>query len=338
MRHYYYLTPYVGTGRAGDPFRPHVDTDRMASIDLRPDATRRDGYALVTTPEPQRGLLHLGDEPGARSGVVRRLLGNRLGVGLRRDTLPQHAAALLLEHAREDGTRWKPLRPAGWYYEIWLGGLLWRMPILAGGATVTEAWPTNSTTISSGQNQPWTEVLNDMQVTGGVIAPVTLGDNCRARCEVDLATANNYAQQVIITWTAPSASLNLFELCCRYSAAADTCYFGGYVHGAVGPVHRREIQRLAAGASTVILQEDGITQAVVGQTIRLEADGSTLRVRNNGVALTVATDTVITTGTRGGIMLRNNEANRVQGDSFEMGDLAYPRVRAMAHYRRRRAD
>ena len=318
----YYLAPYIGTGRDGDAYRPCVEADQWASIDLRPDGAIRDGYALVAVTDRQTDphVVKLG-EMSDTAHTTRRILGNRLGLTLAATSFAEQVAELLIVHARTDASRWNPLQPSGPWWEIWLGGLLWRQPSLAGGALFNESWPTNSSTISSGQDLVWTEVLNDIQVTSGVIAPVTTGATCRARAEVDCATADHYAQMTVSTYTDPSSSLNLFELCCRYASAADTCYNGGYVR--TTSVNRREFIRTNAGSDTIIVQEDGITNTAVGEIVKCSVVGSTLSLYRNAVLQTSATDTNITTGTRTGIKIRNTDANRVQGDNFQAADI-YP--------------
>lgn len=66
------------------------------------------------------------------------------------------------------------------------------------GTTWTESWPTVSTTISSGQDQPWTETISDVQVALTALVNrltnVTGGADCYARCETDLAGDAHYGE------------------------------------------------------------------------------------------------------------------------------------------------
>ena len=115
---HYRMVPYVGTGTDGDPFIPAGAAAAAAagfpwwSIDLRPDPTERAGWCLLATGHGPPDGVALPDDPDAvMTSRVQRQLADRMGVSISarsvRDLLPE----LLIDHAREDGTRWRPVKP-----------------------------------------------------------------------------------------------------------------------------------------------------------------------------------------------------------------------------------
>ena len=122
------LAPYVGNGTRRNPFRTALEG---ASIDLRPDCSKRDGYALVNTQERVRRLKLAEGFKDTFGYRIRNRVHDLLGVDVSRvrrfDVL---AAKLLLEP-----NGWLPLLPTHERFEIWLGGLVWEFPLIRGGAS-----------------------------------------------------------------------------------------------------------------------------------------------------------------------------------------------------------
>lgn len=123
------LSEFIGKGTRKNPYRTKVPG---ATIDLRPDCSKREGYALVNTNESVK-KWKLGDGFQDTFGYrIRNAIQSRMGVDIsavkRFDVL---AAKLLMEP-----NGWNPLQAnqfAG-RYEIWLGGLVWEFPLIRGGA------------------------------------------------------------------------------------------------------------------------------------------------------------------------------------------------------------
>lgn len=125
-----YLLPYVGDGTAENEYRPAgIDGLTFSSIDLRPPG-QGGGYAFVSTPSPLPSVpsdgLALGTNPDATlSAGVRRNIERRLGVTLGSASVRGIIFENLTTHAREDGTRVRPLRRSrDGKYRIHLGGFL----------------------------------------------------------------------------------------------------------------------------------------------------------------------------------------------------------------------
>lgn len=132
---HYYLTGWKGSGQPEDAFTPDIgDAPVWEALDLRTDPTRRHGFCLVACmPQPTvtpPGATYLGRDGALDlSPTLRTTLGTALGVQLSATTLLEAIHELLTVHARDDGTRWQPLKPtrtAGQYvWEIKLGSLRW---------------------------------------------------------------------------------------------------------------------------------------------------------------------------------------------------------------------
>lgn len=325
-----YLVPYVGRGVEGDVFRPDVEPGcPWSAIDLRPDATRRDGVAIVSVPSrmhhPHR--IYLGDAPSRFSSSVRRLMGSRLGLTLRRGAVNDILPELLIQHARTDGSRWRPLWPhhAG-RYEIWLGDLRWRQPMLAGGSVFTESFDqADSTTL--GPTLTWTEVAGNLQTVSNQVRCVTANVSSYARADADVATVDHYVELNVVTLLDDSnASARSIGVCCRcISTAVSTFYHLRTIHLSAG-TRVLQLYKFVTGSATQLGSNVAITLSLPSR-LRVQASGSSIAGSGNGGATTVgpSTDTAITTNTRGGIRVFDAlVVSDCEGDAFEVGDLAAP--------------
>ena len=104
MSCYYYLSPFVGSGNHDDPFRAVAADFGPASIlDLRRDATRRDGWCFVgverenALTDTTTGLIYLGDDTHAKldNGTINKLK-ERLTVDFKSENLAEIVAEILL--------------------------------------------------------------------------------------------------------------------------------------------------------------------------------------------------------------------------------------------------
>lgn len=178
--------------------------------------------------------------------------------------------------------------------------------------TLNESWPTDSTTISSGQDLTWAEVSGDLTVSSGRISAVS-GERRRGRAESDLSSDDHYAQQVIYGLTADSITDQSGALT-RYAAAADTCYVANGRRGDL--VYLR---KYVTGTLTQLAVTDlgANTSLPDGTVIKNESNGSTIRSLVDDVQIDSVTDTSITGNTRCGTMVGTNG----QGDAWEAADL-----------------
>lgn len=317
----YYLAPYVGTGSDTDPFRPQSSGLDFHSIDLRPNPLVAEGFCLLRLPvvinDP--ALRDLGNDLSRLPVPVKNRIESALGVTLVSNRLDLAIAELLIDHARVDGSRWRPLQPTGSRYEVWFGGLIYSQPVQSGGSSFTESFnQADSTTL--GPDLTWTETANDLQTVGNRCRVVTTTNaTVEARAESDLATNDNYAQFTVVTMNNAAANENAASACCRFQSGARTHYMSRVIITTTGGI-TRILARRVAGTSANITSDTGAF--VAGDILRCEAQGSTIRYRRNGVGIFSSTDTNIATGLRGGLSLTSNtNAGDVEVDTFEMGDL-----------------
>ncbi len=341
---FHYLAPYVGVGTDDDPFRPRgSEQPGWSAIDLRADSTVLVGRALLAVPVRDDTIgIYLGDVPDEVSAAVKSAVESRFGLTLAATRLRQIIPELLIAHAREDGTRWRPLRVMhDGVFRVYLGGLLWQARSLAGGATITESFNTaDSTTL--GPDLTWTETLNDLEVSGNVCRVVSnAGLNSEARAESDLASVNHYAQVVAVLGAGtPTGSTNC-RACARFAAAARTHYLCLYAKLVTTGTYSRSLYKRVTGTATELATTAGVS-FTDGDTIRVECNGSTIIARRNGTQEESVTDTSITGNTRTGLSGIRQSASAVTMDSFQAGDLVvaafggahgamYPRMQRHIH-------
>src|SRR3990172_7052716 len=111
------------------------------------------------------------ERPGL-PGLIRASLGILPEATRLRDIL----AELLILHGREDGTRYRPMRPSkDGQYTIWLGGQRWgSFRPIRGGSTIVESFNTaDSDTL--GRDLSWTELIGDADVVSTELSIITRG-------------------------------------------------------------------------------------------------------------------------------------------------------------------
>lgn len=317
---HYYLSGWAAD-RHG--FRPALDAEGWSVIDLRPDPTRRDGLCLVGCDErPGRddGAYYLGDEAGDRLPAhTRGRFANRLGVGLGQHRFRHAVAELLLEHARTDGTRWRPLRPGRHGFEIWLRGLLWRVP--AGAAAFAEPFTgsDNTALAAATVTQTWTDVIAGWGVASNQGYLSSSGDPASyARAAATSATSDNFAQFTLVTKTDNGViDFSHVGACVRFAAGANTSYMA--VRGTFS-ADDFNLRKTVAGTRTTLYSFT--TPLGLPETVRCDASGSTIQGVLNGVPRNAVTDTSIPTGTQGGIYgYRPSPSESVVIDDWAFGDL-----------------
>lgn len=316
---YYALSPYVWTAPAGR--RPHFRPRACEAgsvwdgIDLRPDCTKRDGYALIASPERIHGGIDLGCEPDRPSAAVRRTLRSCLGIPLRSSDLRAATLELLTQEAG-GRKRVAPLRPSYRGWEIWLGGLFLRLRPIAGGSIYTDNFNrADSTSLGA----DWVEFLNDWQIVANRLTNVSSGGvEIIAHWSADLVTENHYVKASIET----DSSTTVMGVFVRKDSSGFQTYYMTAHH--FSGAQLREIQKCITGSYTAIGSSEPTTLTpTVFYLAYLEVTGSSLTSMVDGANSFSRTDTSITTGKRCGL-----EANiTVVGtatltfDNFEMADL-----------------
>lgn len=329
---HFYLGSYVGTGTGLDPFRPRgSDQPGASAIDLRPDGSLVTGRCLVAVPIRDDTIgEYLGDDPvRAIPAPIKRRLESALGITLTASVIRDAIAEILMVHGRTDGTRWKPLRPSRLRnrYEIWLGGLLWSQPVIAGGASLSENWDCADsasltcqlTWIEHAGDGSWTITTNRARLAGIV------GDE-RAKAESDLATDDHEAQVTLATFTRVGGIIAVGPMCRNQSNTEDIGYEwrARDDDGTAGGRYHDMIRRGSGAGTTQI--GTAADDPVVGEVLKVSADGSTIKGYIDGVEKLSVTDVNITGLLRCGITgySDTNAGNLLELDTWSAADLAAP--------------
>ena len=180
------------------------------------------------------------------------------------------------------------------------------------GTTYTETWPTVSTTISSGQDQAWTELTNDAEVAlvGGVnrLRNVTADSFSQCRCETALASDVHFCQGTMRITVAENGTFA--GPCTRWAAAAQTCYVFEYRNNAAEEIL---LEKLVAGVETALATFDDDTPvANTDYVLRLTSkSNSTHTCARDGVnKITNHSNADITGNVRCGALVRGMAAGR----------------------------
>lgn len=314
---HYYLAPYRGSGSQGDPFEPdHEGQDGWAAIDLRPDARRADGVALLAVPSALRvrpNRLHLGDSLDEDSPALQRGVASLLAVNLQDRRLRRIARSLLVEHAdtvRRD--RWNPLAPGhdGWF-RIHLGEQIDAFPRPSGGATISDDF--NSGTITA-----LADAQNTHVVSSGVLRIVSAGLTGFTRTTSDLAGSDMYSQIVAVESGSDARAAGATA---RMSASALTYYLFFINNAGGGAGFFAWLYKSIAGSFTQ-LGSSVASSLATGDTVTCESNGSSIAGYLSGASVIAATDTAIVGNRRAGTMLSQaNGTTNIGADSFVAADL-----------------
>jgi hypothetical protein len=316
----YWLGQYEArTVDGGSFFVPEGVGAAFSSIDLRPDPRALSGACLVAVPDGTPIPTHAVDlgDGGKISALMRTRIGNALGVSVASADVGALLGELLVAQAREDGSRWRPLRAmADGVFRAKLGDLSWKMAGIGGGSAITESFNTaDGPTL--GPDLSWTELAGTWDIVSNKARRSDVpgaGAHRSARADVDLATSNLYAQ-VDATWVAIAADAGAAV---RFSSSAATFYsFTGNANA-----DRVDIYKVVASSATSL----ATTARTIGAetlTMRVEVEGSNLRGLVGGVEALTVTDTAISGNTRAGLhgFARAVASTSHDFDNFQAGDI-----------------
>lgn len=178
---------------------------------------------------------------------------------------------------------------------------------LAPATTLTEPWPTNSTTISSGQDNPWTEELGDQEVAAGVLGTNTGGTNCTCSCDTSLSSANHlvratYALALLHANPLRAAVLARYDATITSDAPTDA-YAATADRGGTG---ERNASKRVAGVFTSLASD--ATDPGASGSVEIKASGSQISAIIGGTAFQAVTDTSLTGYLQCGVGVRRNGA------------------------------
>ena len=320
---HYYLSTYIGAGTALDPFRAlGSDQPGAGAIDLRPDPTVLAGRCLLGMPIRQDPVnaRYLGADPkGILSTQMRNRLGNDLGLTLVDNHFDGIVLELLTDHARTDGTRWKPLRPerTTGRWRIYLGDVLVDLPRVAGGASIAEDWNcVDSASLTC--DLTWTEFIGTAWAIVSSAAKFSGNvDANSARADSDLTSDDHYVQATIASFSNISGIVAGGVIARKDSTSTASFYlWWGRMD-----LTRFELWKDVSGTFTSL--GNVAENPAAGDVVKLQCDGSTIKGFKNGTEKISVTDTAITDNLRGGIYGHSTGAsNNVVLDDWSAADLA----------------
>jgi hypothetical protein len=283
----YYLAPYVGSGKpAVDPFRPlGSEQPGWAAIDIRPDGgATKDGNGLnacllyLPQHDPSRRLYRIAEDADEvmGQGLLHRLR-HKLGIDPLAGRLRTFVADMMIDPPRN---AWKAIRAHRGWYEVYLGGLLCRWPVMAGMTTLTETWTHANTAFSDATSLDadldWIKMVTDagwqIQTNQGDFFGDT-GSNY-ARVEQDLATVDMDVQLTLVAQN-ETATLAIGPAARFSSSVFETNY--AFVALWVGSVGTHRLNKIIAGAPP--------TETDLGSDAQDGTDGETLKVRCSGTSI-----------------------------------------------------
>lgn len=183
--------------------------------------------------------------------------------------------------------------------------------------TITETWPTNSTTLSSGQDHAWTEVSGGWEVISGRCTKSSGLNNQihRCRCDTVLSTDDHYHQAVL---QFPASGSRYHGPACRVdSGTTDTFYL--HVFGSPGD-NNAYLDKMVSGTQTGL--DSAAHTASDGQLAKIQADGSSITGSMAGSEINSATDTAITGLVHIALDQYQPESGEGLFDTTEAADLA----------------
>ena len=320
---HYYLTSFVGTGTDANPFRARGMDVGATMIDLRPNGANQAGFALLALPVQTSipSARYLGDDLlGALPLAVRQGLATDLGITLDALTFRQAVLELLSQHARTDGTRWKPLRPGrDGMWRVYLGGLLWEAPDISGGASYSDNFDVADNAALSGQ-LTWTEFHNTGWQTAGNAALIS-GNVGTAGARADHAhgTDDHWAQVDLTAFTRGGGTIQGGPLV-RKAGGDNTVTYYVFVAHRTASANEHQLNKLVANTSTTLqtVADDVATPSV----LKVQADGSTITGYIGGVQVASQTDTEIVDNLHAGIRAQsNNSGNALEVDNYASADV-----------------
>lgn len=314
------LAPYVGTGTRKDPFRPRAAEGNWSAVDLRPDASVVDGFALLHHPSTSSDplLRAIGSNKNeARSRAMEISLGNVLGKTFdgKNRSIADLVGDLLIAPPSVKG--WNPLQPArlqngSRILEVWLNGEQWFLqPVLAGGSSVTDNFNrANENPLAA----PWTKagVGNTFTLTSNQLTATGSPSDSAYYYAAAAATADQYSEIQAITLPTNSDWGSGVRIS---GTGAIDGYFFLYYSGAGA----RTFFKNVAGTFTQL--SGSIDTDTAGDYVKSVVSGSTLtQYRDTFTTPTTSrstvTDTSITTGQPGVFQFEVNGAF----DNFRGGD------------------
>lgn len=230
-------------------------------------------------------------------------------------------ASLML---RPPAHAWKPIRAVRGWIRIYLGGLLWHMPIMAGGTTVTETFNVGNNTVLSGVNT-WTETTvstNWETQNSKAKLSVPAGGDCSARCESAVSTDNYDVSVTLTTFTHASTGSIYGGPVARYDAGTANQYYAFLAERDAGTL-QHSLYRVN-GASFTRLGSADPTDPANGTVLKVRANGSAISgYIDAATSVSPQTDTNYSGRSKGGIYgFADNASHVLELDDWQATDFS----------------
>lgn len=295
----FYLCGFIGTGTHNDPYRPSAANlpRGWSIIDLRPPGGGPDGHCLLGTngtPTATGGGICYQLGANIRDGVgplLRAFVANRLNLTLDDAADVRDIIRAILLNGREDGSRWRPLRPSGNRFELILGNeLVDSWPYVAGGAVASD--PFNRANGNIGGSNGWVAVQDDLAISSNVAQPATLSVLGVTRYDTDLGSADHWVGLTVIKLLKNGSAYNYAGVRMRMANPGTTDNGFAYEAGwAAGITEEQNLQRWDSGTATV-LATSAVPMPMAGNfDLNGQAQGSSIAGWISGYQACAATDT-----------------------------------------------
>lgn len=313
-----YLTSAIVDQEADGPTirSPYSGDPRIGSLLIGPENVA--GKALIWLPESvvDARLDKLADAVVERpTPATRNRLGNALGITLvNTQTIAELFAQVLMDHGRDDGTRWRGIRgfpsKARGQWEIWLGelGVIWaqKAPPTPSTKRLTESWPTDGTTFTSGQDNAWAVITGAPEVSGGKLINPAGADPANCVSCTDLLDTANQRHRAEYTMV-DSSGVNPMAVIVRGQGQTNNNHYRFQVQRRTG-AHQHLLRKRVASVNTDFYSDTADPGG--SGVVLIEVDGSTVRGSSANVNTTPQTDAS-----------PSLTLNR-RGECFVQGDLA----------------
>lgn len=293
-----YLGGFTGTGRVDtvfDPFRVDAKGQQPTGVfDLR-STKPGSGKCLITVPVRDDTIgIYLGSDFDTPSAVVKTALQNFLGKTLQSNTPRLQIAEALI-------AKLSPTIQG--MIELWLdGGLFFSQRVIAGGSVgdnftdVDGTFITAHTPTGIGGFTVWNQIsrvgaTNGYKITSNKIGRQANSNDESHRAEVDLASADHYAQCSFPDGTFPGGTPIPIGVICRFDPSATNGntnwnWYGAYygfqpVPGTYGAI---QLHKVVNQVFTQLLSTTQLDPGV-GDILRLECNGTSLTVKLAGATV-----------------------------------------------------
>lgn len=305
-------------------------------IDLRPPGEGH-GWAVVATPERELDMgVYLGTDPHEVNPALVAAFRDALGFAPnpRIVTLANLLAGVLIDEARTDGTRHRPLRPRSALvdgrlthrWEIYLGNeMIWQkdVPVIAGGATISESFnKADSSTI--GPNLTWVKRFGTWSVESNHLHVHADTNEARVVADAPLATDDHFAQIEVLNASGSDVEGGVM-------LRASTVSKGDYYEVVLEPFDdttrwQKRVSDTVTSFGIVTLN----TNVASPFTIKASVTGSTLRLYYNGTLYQTLTDTSVidirTTGVIAAFPDPVPNSSMFDYDNFTAADISSEKV------------